>query len=294
MSESIVSLKINYEHDGEQTPTPVLSMEEFIAQVKDKMVDKVNEIENIKEMMKNEDSPIAVYGKLIDYQLKCHYPYYSVKDPVIPFEVFHQLAGEIFSYVKEGVVGQIHNDVLFSLGSLEMQIGTQHVKFLKVKDTSEYHHNTNVSNHEIPAIFETELLDGLKKYYEENLPEGRKEFMQAFLKHEFLREIEFKQIEELSSFRKFWITLRTKTFFLFHPKVMRDVYENYRAKEENYRIRKEKTEAWANANETRNRERERLMNRYRLDLVIDAFKHEGFKIEYINIEHEDQDDIIFG
>lgn len=280
--ESTVSIKFSYEHNKELTPTPVLSMEEFIAQVKDKMVDKVKELDAVKEAMRSEESPIAVYGKLIDYQLKCHYPYYNVQDEVIPLEIFHQLAGEIFSYVKEGVIGQKHTNILFSIGNLEMEIGTEHKKFLKVNDTSEYHMHSQLTDREIPNVYEREMFEGLKAYIEEKSPEGRRQFIKTIF------EYQLHKTGEVSSLRKLWMLAVTKIHFIFNPKDIQTMYENLHNKDENYRIRKEKIETGEKENSIRDEERGVVMNKYRLDLVIDAFRREGFKIEYVNIEEDDE------
>lgn len=280
MSESTVSLKFNYEHDAGRTPTPGLSMVEFIAQVKDKMVDKVNELEVIGEMVKNESSPIAAYGKLIDYQLANHYPYYNVKDSVIPKEIFRQIMEDIFSYVKEGVIGEKFENITFCIGNLEFEIGTEHTKFLKVQDNSEYHIYSELGDWEVLTPYEKELFEELKSYFEEKEKDGRKRFLQLVLAHELEKKGNTNFVGKL------WGKAITSMYYTFHSKDIQTIYKNLRDKDENFRIRKDKIETWEKENIVRDAIRERSIRKYRLDLVIEAFKEEGFEIKYVNIEYD--------
>lgn len=118
--ENMITTTLNYRHE-ERLKTPTLVMKEYIEQVKDNMVDKVEELEKLLEEVKKCDSPIRKYKILLDYQEEQGTPGYKT----YPDELYNQIFEEIFGYMEEGEFRTRLGKYIYRLGPLDFSLSTR-------------------------------------------------------------------------------------------------------------------------------------------------------------------------
>lgn len=285
MKDHKIIVNVDYHRNDEKSAEDIFSA--YIGAFQEATHNKIKEFEKIRNSITMLESPIEKYGRLIDYVKEGENSWFTS----LPEDLFYEVAKDIFSYLKHGAYKMVYGkpcyileelDFLLSVKEKELEIHyTYPISLEKDLIVDEEYFKSEVTERDI------QLKKAMDFYYENDEEEGVWDVYKVLLR----AKVEEDWREKTGS-KEPWrgqgmprgmklLPALLKIKKEVHP-YLDEIYENVNEKilREQDKVHVEKK--IVKSREDAERKRNRIYQRYHLNLLINAFKDAGFEVKEIS------------